>query len=395
MLTGLRITIIGGGVGGLAVARALALRGALVTVLEQAKAISEVGAGLQMSPNAMAVLRALGLDEALRAGGAVKGKAVVLKDYRGGAVARLDLGRLKDQEYYFVHRADLISVLETGAREVGVEIELGVSVERVQDAENGEGPVAYLEGGGERRADVIIGADGLHSKARALLNGAKEPFFTHQVAWRALIPNTQARGAEVHVHMGPGRHVVSYPLRDSQMLNIVAVEERRGWAAEGWNLRDDPANLRSAFRAFGPDVQAMLSSVEEVHLWGLFRHPVAQNWHGQAVALLGDAAHPTLPFMAQGAAMALEDAWVLAASLAGTETATEGLALYQAKRRDRVVRVVNAATGNAWKYHLKFPPLRFAAHLALRGGSALLPEKMMRQFDWIYAHDVTLEDGAP
>ncbi|UYV38870.1 FAD-dependent monooxygenase [Rhodobacteraceae bacterium D3-12] len=389
MLDGLRATIVGGGVGGLAVARALALRGARVTLLEQSKDIREVGAGLQVSPNAMAVLRALGLDAALRAGGAVRAERVVMNDYRSGPVAELDLKRLKDQEYYFVHRADLISVLEAGARDAGVEIALGETVERVSDAQGDDGPVVHLESGGERRCDLVVGADGLHSRVRGLLNGAEEPFFTGQVAWRALIPNTAGRGPEAHVHMGPGRHMVSYPLRDSRLLNIVAVQERRGWVAEGWNFRDDPKNLRAAFASFGAEVQAMLSAVEEVHLWGLFRHKVARCWHGQGVALLGDAAHPTLPFMAQGAAMALEDAWVLGASLDGADTIAAGLADYQARRHARVERAVAAAEGNAWKYHLKFPPLRFAARAVLRSGSALFPERMVRQFDWLYAHDVT------
>ena len=389
MLNGLRPTVIGAGIGGLAAARALALQGAHVKVIEQAPEITEVGAGLQISPNAMAVLRALGLEQALIEGGAVRARAVLLKDFRGAAVARLDLTRLDDRSYYFIHRADLIAVLEAGARDAGVEFELGQRVERVADAYNGNGPVAHIAGDGERRADLIVGADGLNSRLRPVLNGPEEPMFTGQVAWRALIPNPAGRGPEAHVHMGPGRHLVSYPLRNSSLLNIVAVEERRGWAQEGWNLRDDPANLRAAFADFAPDVRALLAEVDEVYLWGLFRHPVAANWHGEALALLGDAAHPTLPFMAQGAAMALEDAWVLADSLSGAESLIEGLSRYQQRRRKRVERVIETANDNAWKYHLRFPPLRFAAQTVLRGGARLFPERMMRQFDWLYGHDVT------
>lgn len=389
MLAGLRATVIGAGIGGLAVARALALRGAYVKVLEQSPEIGEVGAGLQMSPNAMAVLRGLGLEQALEAGGAVRAKRVMLNDYRGANVASLDLTRLEDQRYYFIHRADLIAVLEEGARAAGVVFELGAKVDRVADGTQGGEAEAFVNGGGEHRADLIVGADGLHSCVRPLLNGSETPIFTGQVAWRALIPNDLNRGPDAHVHMGPNRHLVSYPLRGGTLLNLVAVEERRGWVQEGWNLRDDPSNLRAAFADFGPEARAMLAKVDEVYLWGLFRHPVAVNWHGQAVALMGDAAHPTLPFMAQGAAMALEDAWVLAASLSGAESIPVGLSLYQERRRKRAVRVINTATDNAWKYHLKFPPLRFAAQTVLRSGSRLFPERMMRQFDWLYGHDVT------
>jgi salicylate hydroxylase len=394
MLTGMRCVVVGAGIGGLTVARALALRGARVSVLEQAGAIEEVGAGLQISPNGLAVLRALELDRALEDGGAVQAKAVRLIDYRGAPVARLDLSRLEGQRYFFVHRADLIAVLEAGARAAGVSIELGAKVARIEDApeDGGDGPVVHLEDGGERRGDLVIGADGLHSVVRKLLNGPAAPFFTGQVAWRALIPNVSGIGPEARVHMGPGRHLVSYPLRGGQLVNLVAVEERRGWVEESWNRRDDPANLGAAFADFGAEVQDMLARVEETWLWGLFRHPVAPHWHGRAVAILGDAAHPTLPFMAQGAVMAIEDAWVLAHALARATDLGGGLADYQARRQARVERVVNTATDNAWKYHLKFPPLRFAAHGVMRAGSRFFPGKMLGQFDWLYGADVTRGD---
>jgi len=147
--------------------------------------------------------------------------------------------------------------------------------------------------------------------------------------------------------------------------------------------------LRAAFGDFSADLRAMLDAVEEVHLWGLFRHPVAKVWQRDGLALLGDAAHPTLPFMAQGASMALEDAWVLADALQDEATREAALGRYQARREGRAARVVGAASRNAWKYHLSFPPLRWAAHTALRAGGAVAPERMMRQFDWLYGHDVT------
>ncbi|WP_294621448.1 FAD-dependent monooxygenase [uncultured Roseovarius sp.] len=384
-LQGLKCLVIGAGIGGLTVARALALRGAEVTVLEQAEAIREVGAGLQISPNGFAVLRALGLDEALRAVG-VQGEAVSLRDYRKGEVARLDLTRLDSRDYYFLHRADLIEVLAEGARAAGVRIRL---LQRVAKVEPGARPAVHLCNGAVLEADLVVGADGLHSKARQALNGTTAPFFTRQVAWRAVIPNTEARGPEARVHMGPMRHVVSYPLREGRLLNLVAVQERAAWTAESWSQRDDPLSLRAAFEDFGPEVQTMLSRVEEVYLWGLFRHPVAPKWHADGVAILGDAAHPTLPFMAQGACMALEDAWALAEALSGEGALEARLSAYQARRAGRAKRVVDAASGNAWKYHLSFPPLRWAAHGVLRAGGRFAPERMMRQFDWIYGHDET------
>lgn len=248
-----------------------------------------------------------------------------------------------------------------------------------------------FETGASQASDLVIDAGGLHSKLRTALNGTAPPFFTGQVAWRALIPNSEERKNAVHLHMAPGSHIVSYPLRGGEMLNLVAVQERALWAEEGWAHRDDPENLRAAFKGATPAVQQMLSHVEDVHLWGLFRHPVAAQWHGENCALLGDAAHPTLPFLAQGANMALEDAWALCMSLQGKGRMAERLAAYQIHRKMRVSKVIEAANGNAWRYHLRRGPLRLAAHIALGLGSRAAPRIMMNQFSWLYGYDITAE----
>lgn len=371
----LKIAVIGAGIGGLAVARACALRGARVNVHEQAREVAEVGAGLQITPNGFAVLRALGLGDAVARMG-LQASTVALHDYRRGPIVRLDLTRLAARDYWFLHRADLIDILHRGALEAGVQIHLN---HRVDD------PSAL-------DADLVIGADGLHSVARARLNGTLAPFFTRQVAWRAVVPHDGSRLSEARIHMGPHRHLVSYPLRGGAWLNLVAVEERAAWSEESWSAEGDPDELRARFADFGAYAQTMLAGVESVGKWGLFRHPVAPVWGKGQLVLLGDAAHPTLPFMAQGASLALEDAWVLADAVGSAASISDALASYQTAREGRARRVVEAANGNAWKYHLSFKPLRFAAHSALRLGGAVAPERMMRQFDWIYGHDVT--DGA-
>lgn len=379
MLKDRDIVVVGAGIAGLAVARALAGQGARVTVLEQAAEIAEVGAGIQISPNGFAVLRALGLGAAL-AERAVQGRAVNLIDHRGAPVARLDLTGLASRDYYFLHRADLIAVLADGARAAGAGIRTGARVVAVTD---GARPRVDLADGTALDADLVVAADGLHSVLRPVLNPGTGMFFTGQVAWRAVVPGQGPLVPEVRLFMGPHRHLVCYPLRGGRMMNLVAVEERRDWVPESWSHADNPDNLRRAFAGFGPEVQALLARVDTVHLWGLFRHPVAPVWHAEATVLLGDAAHPTLPFMAQGACMGLEDAWALADTLARGA----GLAAYQRRRMDRVRRVVAAATGNAWKYHLSAPPLRWGAHLALRMASRLAPERLLRQYDWIYGFD--------
>ncbi|WP_353472610.1 FAD-dependent monooxygenase [Salipiger sp. H15] len=386
-MTGKSVTIIGGGIGGFAAALALRQRGFDVRVLEQAEATAEVGAGLQISPNGLHVLEALGLGEALRAG-SCRAQAVSLRDHRRGTeVLRLDLARLRaGEEYHFVHRADLIGLLSQAARDAGVQLRL---LQKVAAVHPGAPVRLEMATGDSCSADLVIGADGLHSVLRGALNGVVAPFFTGQVAWRAVVPNLGGHPPEARVHMGPGRHLVSYPLRGGRMVNLVAVEERRAWTEEGWSHFDDPANLRAAFAGFGGEVPQLLAAVEQPGLWGLFRHPVARRWHGPGVAILGDAAHPTLPFMAQGANMALEDAWVLAACLSSIDDQEAALARYQELRRERCVKVVEAANGNAWKYHLRNPLLRGVAHLGMGMLGRVAPDRMLGQFDWIYGYDAT------
>jgi salicylate hydroxylase len=379
--------VIGGGIGGLATAACLSRRGMAVTLLEQAPAIAEVGAGLQISPNGMAVLRAMGLVPQLKARGAVRGQAVVLQDYKDGAqVARLDLMRGQaDHPYLFMHRADLIEVLLGAAKRGNVSIELGV-----QSAVCVPGPLPQVKLADDtiRRAKLIVDATGIHSKTRVVLNGASKPRFSGQVAWRAVVPNAFNHPDEAHVTMGPGGHLVSYPIRGGSLVNLVAVEERDDWAPEGWSIADDPANLRKAFQGFGGRAAEMIAAVDACTLWGLHLHPVAETWHQGGVALVGDAAHPTLPFLAQGANMALEDAWVLADCVLNSPE-DQALRRYQSLRKPRAQRVVAAAAGNADRYHMAPGLKRTAAHTGLRVASKLLPGAMIGAFNWLYHHDVT------
>ena len=378
--------VVGAGIGGLTAAIALARRGVAVTVLEQAPAIREVGAGLQVSPNGLFVLRALGLEKRLQERGAVRGRAVVMRSFdREEDLARLDLTLLPTgQAYFFMHRADLVDVLARAAREHNVTFEMGV---QVRDVQTGDMPELTLTDGTTRRAELIVGADGIHSRARIALNGADDAAFTGQVAWRATVANRFGHGNHAMVTMGAGRHLVSYPLRGGDMVNLVAVEERKSWAAEGWNHADDPANLRAAFAGWGGIAGEMIDAVEAPTLWGLHRHPVAEVWQQGGVALLGDAAHPTLPFLAQGANMAMEDAWALADTVLRGGVAA--LPAYQAMRKPRVIKVIKAAEGNARRFHLKPGPVRFAAHSVIRLGGRFAPKRMLGAFDWLYGFDVT------
>ncbi len=385
-IKGQAITILGAGIAGLTLARALARRGAQVTLLEQSNALGEIGAGIQIAPNGTAVLRALDLGGALAAAG-MQANAVRLIDGRNGAeVLTMDLTRrTMDGDYFFLHRADLIDLL---ARDLGVQIEFGVQVASVDLS--GPVPVMVLGDGTRRAAGILIGADGIHSRLRAALNGDDQAAFTGQVAWRATIAGEGAdAGNKVEVYLGAGQHLVSYPLRGGRLRNIVAVQERRAWADESWSKSANPADLRAAFAGFCPKVQDWLSQVEIASEWGLFRHPIAEHWgrilpSGSAF-ILGDAAHPTLPFLAQGGSMAIEDAWILAETL---DAYPNALPHYQALRAPRVARIIAAANANARNYHLS-GVARLVGHTALRTLNWATPDLMLRRFDWLYGYDVT------
>jgi len=351
------VTILGAGVAGLATATALATAGWRVTVLERAPALAEVGAGLQVAPNGARVLRALGLGDALDAA-SLRGRGVALHDMAGTQVLQMSLA---GRDWHLIHRADLIALLAEGAQKAGAVLHLGVQ--------------------GRSEGTLTIGADGFHSETRKALNGADAPRFSGHVAWRAIVPNQDADPVS-EIHMGPKRHLVSYPLRGGTLRNIVAVEERADWAEESWTQRDPTDALQRAFGQFSPRVRKWLKPVENPYLWGLFLHPVARRWHGDGMILAGDAAHPTLPFMAQGANMALEDAWVLSRCLIAGDRG----ARYQALRRDRCERIVKAAATNARAYHLPGPAAR-VAHAALRIGGRIAPDAPLRRFDWIYGYD--------
>jgi salicylate hydroxylase len=398
MLIGQNIAILGAGIAGLAAARALALRGARVTVYERAAEIAEVGAGLQLTPNGVRVLKALGLD---LEGAAQRATGVELRDgLTGKPVLALDFAKYKpDSDFLMFHRADLIALLERGARDAGVQIALSHTARRV--TEELGGATLYFEDDTQAHHDLIIGADGLRSVLRPALNAsskaAPEPFFTGQTAWRATVsadaaPAVFAQGTAAQVHMAPKQHIVCYPLRGGSLINIVAVQERQSWTEEGWHQTGDPDVLRRDFAGFNADITALLAEVREVAHWGLFRHDIAQVWHGHCTALIGDAAHPTLPFLAQGANLALEDAWALAECLADMPL-EQALPAYQMRRHARVARVIAAANANARNYHLS-GPLRVAAHAALRLGGKLAPRAAVDKFAWLYDHDVTRRPDA-
>lgn len=341
-------------------------------MVEQAPALTEVGAGLQIAPNGGRVLDALGVTPR-----SLTSEAVHLIDGTcGRSVIRMPVA----PGFRMVHRADLIAALAARVAALDIPVHLDRRVASV----GAGGRSLILVRGADHPVRRLIGADGAHGASRAFVAPDHIPQFTGQVAWRALVPVADAP-QEAQIHMGPGRHLVCYPLRDGRLMNIVAVEERSTWTAAGWSHGDDPDNLRHAFRGFARPVRDLLARVERAKLWGLMDHGVTGQWTRGACTLIGDAAHPTLPFLAQGANLALEDAWTVAMQI-------DAPANWEAMRRPRVTRALAAAAGNSTRYHLAGGQ-RMVAHNALRMLGRVAPGLPLRGFAWLYDADVTRGAG--
>ena len=366
-LIGLRVCVVGGGIGGMAAAAALAMRGANVALYEQAPAFGDVGAGLQVSANGQRVLNALGaVPNEVPESATVSPGTAMCDGWSGRQVGFVPAPRVGPT--WYMHRADLLDLLHSRARDLGVAFHLGQSLDPDQVD-----------------ADVVVAADGARSRWRAQVDGPDAPVFAGHVAWRTLVPWDSPAAAPARLAMGPGAHVVSYPLRQGRLLNIVAIEDRSDWRQEGWSITGDPAAFQTRFAVFGGPLKAAISAADTVHQWALHTRPVARRWHKGRVVLLGDAAHPTLPFMAQGACLALEDAWVLAAMLERhSADVPAALAAYQNARVARVTRVVGLARGNAWRFHMP-RPFAWGAQAAMAIGGTMLS----RRLEWVYDYDAT------
>ena len=352
-------------------ALSLAAKGWRVDVFEQASVLEEVGAGVQISPNASRVLHSLGLGGGLQAVAAVPAQADV-KHWRSGAtIAAAPLNdRTGDRApYYHLHRADLQALLRDAAADAGARLHLGFVAADVRD--DSESVALLLSRDRSEaiprerppRGAVLIGADGIHSIVRQRCFGTEDAAFSGCVAWRALVPSAAlpdslaARiAAGVTVWWGPGRHFVCYAVRGGTLVNCVAVVATNApWPAESWSARGDPAKLQREFDGWNTDVAQLVAAMppDACYAWALFHRPSPKRWSTGRVALLGDACHPVLPFLAQGAALAIEDAAVLAGCLGDAENAEAGLRRYGALRRKRARRVQAASRRNAGIFHMR------------------------------------------
>lgn len=390
------VTIIGAGLGGLSLAIALGNSPFNIVILEQSDSFHPIGAGIQISPNVMPVFQALGLrDKIIDHGSEVK--RAFFRDYKSGeAKLSLPLGALCQNHYTHpylnMHRADLHDILHAKVNEQHIPIHMGAALRRIETTDK-----AYKLGTdkGTFHTDIIIGADGIHSRVRQAVFNSPPARFTGQCAWRALVPidGLKAHIFEQNVNnwMGPGAHIVTYPVKQGSLLNIVAVTENAKWQEESWARPDTPDNLRTAFKDWEPTPQTLLERVETCYLWGLFEHAALPHYHKDRIALMGDAAHAMLPFMAQGAAMAIEDAYALAQCLmAMPDDPAAGLAAYDAQRRPRTQAVQKRSTKNAALYHATRFGARHWRDIKFGLGSRF-PNLAMNALHPTYGHDVTQE----
>ena len=363
-------------------------------MLEQAATLGEVGAGIQLSPNACRVLGKLGLLNALEPM-AVAPQAIALRlGSSGQPIMQIPLAAGSANRwgapYWHLHRADLLSALATALEARAPDaLQLAWTLRDID--QDDDAVTAHATDGRSEQATLLIGADGVRSRTRQLLFGDDAPRFTGNVAWRAVVPVAELANPPAPVACiwtGRGKHAVTYRLRGGTLANFVGVVERDDWTEESWTQTGSREDVLADFGGFHPTVRGIIEAAPVHHRWALFDHPPLPTWHHGRVVLLGDACHSMLPFVAQGAAQAIEDAWVLAHCLssAGGSTPTISAALdaYTKQRLPRTTRVQAEARANQRRFHqpdFAYWPLKLAASVA--------PNAFLARNDWLFGFDVT------
>jgi salicylate hydroxylase len=358
------IGIIGGGIGGLAAGVGLQRAGFRVRIFEQAPEIGEVGAGISISPNGALGLHALGVFDAFRDHAYAPDYQVVRHYQSGRVLAQVPRGeRLEEtygERYYVIHRADLQRVLAEAV--LANDPDAIVTGHRFTDLEQDDAGVSVRFDNGEwRRCDVLVGADGVRSRVRSTLFGAEEVKFTGYVAWRGLVPiervSFEALDPPSQVWIGPGHMINRYPVRGGRLLNFVAFAERSGWEEEGWSIPAEVSELAAEFAGWHPHVTKIIEAVPQENLfkWALCARSALMRWVRGRATLLGDAAHPLLPYLGQGAVMAIEDAVLLARAFRAAPDAAEALARYEGARVGRARLVVERSSLQVPRFHAADP----------------------------------------
>jgi len=386
------LIVAGAGIAGLTAALALTRAGMRVTVLEQSARLAETGAGIQLSPNAARVLIALGLREQLSPLVMTPQAIRVMSGSSGREIVRIPLGdeaeRTYGAPYWMIHRGDLQSVLAAAATAAhDVTLKLG---SRVVDFTGHANGITVLARGASEISDergfALIGADGLWSAVASRLRGQQRPRFAHRTAWRALVPADGApaefRAPLVHLWLGLDAHLVHYPVKGGRLINIVGIVYDE-WNKQGWSAAGDRDEILRHFArwSWADKARALIALPEQWLKWALFDRKTPFRGGVGAVTLIGDAAHPMLPFLAQGAAMAIEDAAVLAAMLGRyRDDSADALRGYEGARRHRTAHVQQVARKQGRIYGLSGPEAVIRNFgMRLMGG-----EKLRERYDWLY-----------
>lgn len=382
------VILAGAGIGGLSAAACLLKKGFKVRVFEQAAALGEVGAGIQTSANAVKVLYDLGLKDEIEAV-AVRPKAFEYRRFDSGELMhRVPLAEIHEAAhgvpYYHIHRADIHAILARRVQQLDPNC-ITLNAKAVGFTQDDESVTLKLADGRAIRSDILIGADGIKSAIRAQIIGETPTIYTGHVAWRATIPTDRLPKNFMDlistVWCGPKNHAVVYFLRSGEIFNFVGCVEREAWEDESWTLKRPWQDLKADYAGWHPDIQTIIDAMDkdECYRWALNNRKPIFKWSEGRATLLGDAAHPTLPYLASGAAMAIEDSAVLARCVESCTTPAEALDLYQRNRVDRTARIVNESTEHGNLYHI------------------VDPEEMRRAFreknpaksraEWLYCYD--------
>jgi salicylate hydroxylase len=354
-----------------------------------------VGAGLQLSPNAMHVLQDFGIADQVKAKAFSPNSAVMRHYQTGKSYFKVPLGDSATQKYgahyLHIHRADLHTLLYNACVDMNVSIHLGQEIQSYQQTP--QNLTIQFDTNDTIEADLLIGADGIKSNIQACMLGQTSAEFTGQVAWRGVVEASKLPKGLIkpnaNLWVGPGKHFVSYYLRGGDLVNFVAVQERTDWHKESWNEPGDINELRETFADWHPEVSELLSATEACFLWALFDRKPLDYWSDRKVTLLGDACHPMLPFLAQGAAMAIEDSYALAYCLGCDTDIQNALQTYQNIRLPRTRKIQLNARENAALYHMS-TPFEQAKLAVVSGLSSIgLSDRIAaNKLDSIYAYNI-------